>query len=828
MPRSKALVLPAALILAAMPLACGGKSDPKPAASDTSVPLEGRSVSRPNQLAATWMAISDGPLAGVEFLKDGQAMLTRPGAGTTTVSYKVLDDGRVSLVTAHGATTNYKTTLSGDILELAPEQPGAATQRFSKVASGQTLAEAIAAHEAKIVAEMERRILGLRDTLLKGNAVITSAEGDDRWTMAMNFDDLDRSLNGSMVLDTPIAGRNDALNPIRVLAVRGDTGRADARSNRIRVVLNAGPASEPAGQQEVTGQIVLTIDGPIEKPTITGEATFPKLWPGPRPVTLSTDAKAFAAANEKLERQRAAIRAEIARMETFLAGRTVFVGQKSASQAGVEPVRLVVERNEQDTGYTAAVSLPNRDNQPAQAAIELVLGQAALFINTPWGEQWRLQTNNTPDTLDGLWRPNNRTDFISHGNLSLSAESRLSIAELAAERAAIEKFLTEKLRSPQRFVGFVERRFGQFNTVRWPVSVEVQAASDTAVTGSGWMIAHRDGVTLTGTRAGRSFSLQGNTPLPGSNDPRQTDAQLWTFELAAIDPAPTLVGDGTRNRHGSGRTVLTLATPEHTAALREQLVTALTSARYTARTADTSSVRDEQMFFVFDSVDAEAGKVSGRIIGDGNKWNNAGAPPALFDGDIVTDHGMPILRLTVRGAPDPARGGGKVYDPFTLELAAFELDGTLHLTGSTPPGTGNQDWLTLDPVPAEFDIPMDPMRETRLAALRLGAIAERITYVERKPGDVAIVLVEVTERDAKVGQIFFQNGRYHHGNSVAAAAIHAGLAAPGEVVALRQTFGEPFTGLIESVERNGVVSSRIGFRPDNKVPTFTLERVPLE
>lgn len=829
MPRPKALALPAALILAAMPLACGGKPDPQPAASDTTVPLEGRAVSRPNQLAGTWMATSDGPLAGVEFLKDGQAMLTRPGAGTSTLSYKVLDDGRVSLVTAQGATTNYRTTLSGDILELAPEQPGAATQRFSKVESGQTLAEAIAAHEAKIVAEMERRILNLRDTLLKGNAVIVSTQGDDRWTMAMNFDDLDRSLNGSLVLDTPIAGRNDSLNPIRVLPVRGDTGRADARSNRVRIVLHAGPASEPAGQQEVVGQVVLMIDGPVDKPTITGEANFPKLWPGPRPVTLTSDAESFAATNEKLESQRAAIRAEIARMETFLAGRTVFVGRKTAQQGGNEPVRLIVERNEQDTGYNATVTLPNRDGQAAPAGIELVLGQAALYVSTPWGEQWRLQTTETPDAFDGLWRPNNRSDFISHGNISLSVERRLSLAELAAERAAIQKFLIEDLKSPQRFVGFVERRFGTANTVRWPVSVELQAASDLVVNGSGWMIAHRDGVALSGTRSGRAFSLQGNAALPGSNDPRQTDSQRWSFELAGIDPVPTLVGDGTRNRHGSGRAVLTLATPEHTATLREQLVAALTSARYTARTADTSSLRDEQMFFVFDSIDAAGGKVTGRIIGDGTKWNNAGAPPALFDGDIVTEHALPFLRLTVRGAPDPTRGSGKDYEPFILELAAFELDGTLHLTGSTPPGKGNQDWITLDPIPTDFVIPMDPMRETRLAALRLGAIAERITYIERKPGEVALVFVEIAERDAKVGQIFFQNGRYHHSNSVAAAAIHAGLARPGEIVVLRQTFHAPFTGVVEATpEQNGIAGQRAQFRDNNPFPSFSLERVPLD
>lgn len=826
MPLSRPLV--ALALVPVLLLASCGKNPEVPSPAASSAPLEGRSVSKPSQIVAAWMAVQDGPLDGIEFLKDGKAMLTAPRAGTVTIPYTLLDDGRVSLVDAMGRTNLYRTTLAGDTLELTPEQTGEKAQRFQRVSDGQTLAQAIAAHEALMMADMEQRIRKLRDLLVKGEIVIAGTEGDDRWVMAMTFDSPNHSLDGSLVLDTPVAGRNDALNPIRVLPVQAETRPISRRTNRVQIVLSAGPATEPHNQQDVSGQIVLTIDGPIDKPSITGEANFPTLWPGPRPVTLSRNQDLHAAAMKKLADQRAAIAAEIARMESFLGGRAEFAGQRTAlGGASPEAVRLLVERNEQGPGYTAVVTAPNRPEQASPATIDLVIGEAALYITTPLGEQWRLQTTDSPDTMGGLWRPNNRTDFISHGNLALNLQRRWTTEEVTAERAAIQRFLTEDLRTPRRFIGFAERRFGNTNSVRWPVAIEIQSQSDTAITGTGWMIAHRDGVALTGTRSGRSFTLQGNASLPGSNDPRQTDAQSWQLQLSGIDPLPILLGQGSRNRHGGGPAMLTLATPEHTAALREQLVTALTSARYTARTADTSSFRDEQMYFVFDTVDAAAGKVAGRLIGDGSKWNNGGAPPALFEGDIVEERSMPLLRLTVRGAPDPARGGGKDYEPFTLELAAFELDGTLHLTGSTPPGPGNQDWLTLDPLPADFVIPMDPMRETRLAALRLGAVAERITYLDRKTGEVGLVFIQITDRDAKVGQIFHADGRYHHGNSVAAAAIHAGLASPGEVGVFRLTFQEPFTAPVEASERNGVTSQRANFRADNTVPTFRIERVAL-
>lgn len=820
------VTIAAALMLALLPACGGGGEDPVTKAADTSRPLDGRAVSRGAQLQATWMAISDGPYTGVEFLKGDQAMITAGRSMTATVAYRLLDDGRLSLVGPTGQTTVYGATVSGDILELAPESGASGTQRFQKLPSGQTLSEGIAAREAQAREQAERRILALRDLIRKGNTVLTTTEGDDAWVMALAFDDPDRSLNGTMVLDTPVGGRNDALNPVRLLPVLGDTRALDAVSGRVEVLLNVGPATEPSGQQDVRGQVRLTIDGPGDKPVITGQASFPKLWPSPRPVTLKADASLFSKADAKMESQRAAIRAEIDRMHAFLGGRAVFTGQRTAlGGANPEPVRLTLERNEQGNAYDATITVgTTRVDQRGQGGVDMVLGQAALYVLTPWGEQWRFQTTDKGDALAGRWRPHAASDFISNGAVDLTLERRWSDAEVAAERAAIQKFLTADLRTPQRFVGIVERRFGATNTVRWPVSVELQAQSDTTVAGTGWMIAHRDGVALSGTRADRSFRLTGSAPLPDSADPRRVSAQAWQLDLAAIDPAPTLVGQGTRNAHGGGRAVLTLATPQHTAALRASLVEALTGARYIARTADTSSVRDEQLYFVFDEVDAASGRVAGRLLGDGTKWD--GAPPALFEGAIVEDHAYPLLRLTVRGAPDPVRG--KDYEPFTLELCAFELDGVLHLSGSTPPGVGNQSWVTLDPVPDAFVIPMDPARETRLAALRLGAEAERLIYRERKPGDAAVVVVNVTERDARVGQVFFADGRYSHGNSIAMAAIHAGLARPGEVAVLRLTFHEPFTAPVEAVERNGVSSQRGTFKPTNTVPTFRVERVALD
>jgi hypothetical protein len=121
-----AIALTPVLLLAS----CGkGPETPSPAAAKA--PLEGRSVSKPSQLVAAWMAVQEGPLDGIEFLKDGKAMMTAARSGTVTIPYTLLDDGRVSLVDAMGRTSLYRTTLAGDTLELTPSSPVKRPNAFS-------------------------------------------------------------------------------------------------------------------------------------------------------------------------------------------------------------------------------------------------------------------------------------------------------------------------------------------------------------------------------------------------------------------------------------------------------------------------------------------------------------------------------------------------------------------------------------------------------------------------------------------------------------------------------------------------------------------------
>ncbi len=817
----------ATILLAACLLSACGRGDPAPAdaapkGADTSVPLGGRSVSKPNQVVGAWAAITDGELGGIEFLKDNKAMLTDgPGGGTLTMTYSVLDDGRMSLVDAQGQTRVVRATVAGDTLELDDENSGATPQRFQRVPEGQTLAAAMAEVNAKASARAEQRLERFRALLRSGGAVIRTTDGDDQWVMALEFGSPDIALEGSMVLHAPVAGRTDALSPVRVLPVRAEPRRAGFRSDRIEMVFRTGPAVEPAGQQKVSGVVRLSITGAIDAPTITGEASFPTIWPSSRPVVLETNPAAHASTIAALTEQRGAAEREINAMREILGGRVAFRGVRTVF--GVpdgEPVLLKLEYNEAGGRYDAVVTVGNRADQAAVAAIELLLGRAAVYVNLPWGEQWRLQQGDEPGMLYGLWRPNPRADFLGHGSVELTPERRWTMDEVAAERAAIESYLRDDLRSPQRFTGFIERRQGATNVTRWPVSVEMRTHPDGSVSGSVWMVAQKGGFALRGSIGGRAVTLESGAPLDGSADVAAYTNQRWSLEFQGLDPAPAFRGRLTGTRLGGGEIVLTGAPSDGPATATARLLAAIDGRAFDARTTDRAADRDDGTRFVFAS-GPTPGSVRGEVLGTASRWRQV--PPALFEGAVVEDHGMPVLRGVVKPAPDPERA--RDAEPFEITLALVDgADGTPRLTGSTAPGPGNQDWFIL--TPTDDVPPLDDLGRARLAALRLGATA--VAPVNPQPGDEALVIVQVTERDKRVGQLFYADGKYTHRNSIPAAAIHAGLATPGEVGIFRLVYGPPHTRTVEPVEQNGIASQRGTFRENNPLPTFTIERVAVD
>lgn len=807
--------------------ACGG-GEPADVA-DVSVPMKGAPVSSPKKLYGGWIAISDGNLDGIEFLDGDKALLNAPG-NAMTLGYQLLDGGRVALTDARGRTTLFRTTLAGSTLELAPEG-GDTAQRFRRLGKNETLAEAMQKYEQQRQADMEQRVRALQALVEKGAVTLVSDvdPGLGVWRMALLPDHPDRSgsfmESGRIVFDAMSQkDAYDPLTPVRVLPFHGQGAPAGRRSNEIELTLKLDQPIEPAGQDKGAGTITLRLSGPLDKQTVKGAARLPGMSAlNEVPLTLARDPKLHAAVSDKLEQQREHIAAELKRMRELLGGRSSYSGQRTESRTGqTQELSLVLEYDAGAKRYDAKIAVGERADPSARAGIDLLLGEAALYVVTAWGEQWRLSAGQADGRLSGSWRPNARTDFISHGAIELQQTQRISEAQLADERAAIERFVTQELRTPKTFSGFMEVARGR-SSEHWPVWIELQTAQGNTVTGRAWLPAQQQGMVLEGHVAGDTFTLRSTQPMPGSTG--RPMRQNWQLEISGMEPAPALRGKlsaSTGMGGGSGPVELRAVAAGSEDRRSETLLKALSDVRFRVLDA-----RGPEPSYFRIQADPATGKISGDVVGaDLTGRRPSALPPGLISGKWVDQHGLALLELIIDGSPLPGHGGrkGERFE-YTLAVADGGEQG-LRLYGWTLQKGGNIDWLSLVPLSASETIEISEEQHVRLAAQKLGAVVE--PPARPQPGEEALLLVQATERDARAGQIYHAGGRYSHGNSLARAALHAGAMQVGETAVLRLRYGAPFTAPTAADERNGITSQRSYFKPSNRVPTFTIERVKLE
>ena len=812
----------AALVLALS--ACGNTSEDDAA----SAPLKGSAVSNVKKLHGRWMAISDAGPDGLEFLEDGQMLATEAGR-THALAYQLLEGGRLSLDAGQRRISLFRTTLAGSVLELAPEN-GDTPQRFRRLDKGETLAEAMQEHERQRQADMEQRVRALQALIEKGEVTLVSDvdPGLGVWRMALHPDHpehLTAFLESGRIVFDAMSQKDayDPLTPVRVLPFHGRAAPAGRRSNEIELTLRLDNPIEPANQNKGAGTITLHLSGPLDRQTVKGVARLPGMSAlNEVPLTLARNPKVHAVVSGKLEQQRKHITAEVQRMREVLGGRSSYSGQRTESRTGqTQDVSLMLEYDIDAKRYDAELSIGKRVDPSARAGIDMLLGEAALYVITSWGEQWRLSTGETDGQLSGLWRPNVRTDFISHGEVELQQTQRISEVQLADERAAIERFVTQTLRTPTAFSGFMERDRGD-RSEHWPLWLELSTAENGRVSGRAWLLSERQGTALEGEVSGKRFTLRSTTPMEGSVG--QLLRQNWQFEIAGIEPEPLLLGQlsaSTGIRGGNGRIELRPVVAEDT--LRREQLEALRDARF--RVVDE---RMEQAAWFRIQADPASGRIGGDVVGaDLTRRRPSALPPGLINGQWRYEHGHGLLQLSVDGSPLPANGGGRESQRFEYSLAITGRNehGPL-LRGWETPQAGSINWISLDPVPATEAIDVSEEQRVRLAAQKLGAVIK--PPARPQPGEEVLLLVQATERDARVGQIYHADGRYSHGNSPARAALHAGAMQVGETAVLRLRYGPPFTAPTAADERNGISSQRSHFKPNNSAPTFTIERVKLE
>ncbi|HEX7037296.1 MAG TPA: hypothetical protein VF210_16105 [Pseudomonadales bacterium] len=804
-------------LLAAFGLSgCGGGADDSSAADG---PIEGRPVSKANELVGTWMRVSSGDLLGLEFLEDGKALVTSDMGDTVTLGYSLLDGGRLNLIGLGGASTVFETRRAGDVLELTPEMAMQDEgQRFRRVPEGTTLAAALRQHAEQIAAEQQRRREGLEQMLAAGDLVIVGAENGPAAVLSLALDHVVPQIGGSAVMDDD-PERDDPLRPVRAHPLAGTIAPLDDVTNRLQVTLDVQPAVEPSGQQDIRGRITLVADGPLDRSRLTGTATFPGTQAN-GPVVLESDARRHGQTLARLEEQREARARALAKVSDPLGGRVILTGRKTGlGGADPQPVELTLER--QADRYTGTATVASRQLTGVTGGLDLVIGQGALYVMLPTGEQWRLQPDEDGRVFSGPWRPHARADFLGHGEVRLTIERAWTEAQVAAEREAIERFLGEELQKPTRFVGFVRSQVGSNPVQYWPVSLELSIGAGGSAAGQAWLPGQNVGLQLSGHRAGNSIALSSTGVLEGSTNDRGLMQQRWQLAVAGMDPEPRLAGN-LSSPLGAGGALTLAPMPADGAAARQRLLDALRAAPFLAINTRISR-NPEPAYFRFQV--ESGGKIAGDVVGGDLTGSRPSAlPPGLIAGELVEDRGFTLMKVTISGSHNPERGREGVPFDYTFAGVPDDEHGLI-LTGWDKPNPGFQTWMTLTPAP-DASITLIEEQRIRLAAQRLGAALQ--PPKQPKPGEKALVVVHATERDKRVGQIFHADGRYSHGNTLATAALHAGAMQPDEIAVLRLTYHAPFTSPTTQVERNGVTSARSNFRENNTVPSFSIERVNLD
>ncbi len=782
-----------------------------------SAAVEGRDVKKADHLAGIWLRETPGMYLGFEFTKEGKVLATMDGGHyTTTMSYSLLDAGRLSMVVPGGATTVYAAVMDKDRLQLTAEGTGS-TQIFQRLPKGKTLVIAAQEQAQARAAEQQRRLEGLQKFLESQDLVIVKAEDvGPASVIAIRFMSQGANIGGELIMDDSPA-QPDPLRPIRVHAMSGQVRPESATGNSLIMDLNVHPASAIESAQPVSGRIHLNVTGSADKPVVKGKASFPGVWMGEADVVLKADRRAHEGVVKRLEAQRQAIRDAMDSVAAVLGGRALLSGEKvfSSGQAA-QPVSLTLERVDETDRYTGVATV-GTSSFNVNANLGVVINQGALYISFPNGETWRFHVDEGGKQLSGLWRPNPRVAYVGYGDVSLKLDRMWTPKAVADERAAMTRFLDADLSTAQAFAGFVEVL--QSSRLRyWPVWVRLQNQGNGVVAGQAWLPGEGGGVNLSGQLRDRHIDLRATGAMEGGNIGRMAQQQ-WQLQLESMDPAPRFAGSMRANLGGGGKVELW---PAGNAKLsRDAVRRALSDTVYEVVNLSISQ-RPEPAYFRFQS--EASGKVSGDVIGgDMTARNPSTLPPGLISGEIVEEWGHTLVKLVIDGSANITRGREGARFEFTL--APRLEDDVITFTGWDMPDVGNQAWLSLVPVDSRNRPEPNAEQRFKLAAQRVGAglAAPQNPVV----GEKVLLMIQPTERDTRVGQIYTAEGRYAHGNSIPRVALHSGVVQVDEFAVVQLTYGAPFTEPTVEVEQNGIKSTRGTFRANNTVPSFTIERVRL-
>lgn len=616
---------------------------------DTDAPLEGDQLSRAKQLEGTWIGITEGDYVGFEFLADGQVLATfNTGrlAGTNAsamLRYTVLEGGRLSLIAPDGQSQVYTAQIAGSQLELSGRMALSNTdsQRFRRLAKGQTLEQGLEEQRAARVKAYEERLAAVTVLLAQSDLVIrpTAAAPNAPPAIAVAADG---GATGSAWHDDAPPHRDEI----------GFAVAADDKGETPVVNVTFGRQLEPAPtQQRNPATISFAMSGNASSPVLRAPVNFG----GQRfELEIVRDSSAHKAIVGRFDAEVARIAQLRAPLTAALSDYAVLEGE-SSSQNRPAPTRtrIILVKNAATGGYTGEATLIEETGQssggPVTSAEILVTGDnALLMVNVP-GRQYQLSLEPGTKRLTGGWfLPGNSNGWAAALEVKQSLDAATRERQVQAERQALAS-----LDSATPLLGLVETRI-QFLPQPTAMALAIGSGNGGQITGTATFPIVAATVDVQGqiveTLAGPRLQLR-FTGLRESGSSHATNLFSGVRSLV-LNYAVAGTGDSGRPLElTDGAHVLTQSNEAYRTGIRRQLMSALANGLEMQLTHPVRRDVADPITLRFTS---EAG---GTRIGGGavrGTMPNGFHDEASVDGELEEIAGFPVLRVEI-AHPPPAR-----------------------------------------------------------------------------------------------------------------------------------------------------------------------------
>lgn len=661
---------------------CGGSnaspsSTSSTPSADTAKPMAGSALGDAGKLVGRWVCATDCEYDTMEFMKDGKALVGGAEMGFT-VDYSVLDGGRLSMLLPMGMTTVYEVTIAGDQIELRGQGQrigeGAGPQRYRRLKSGETVAQALQAQEqAKAMAHQDR-VAALEAFLKQPDLVLAFTESG-------------AGAPPAIALDLAQAGRGPFNGkawhddkPPHLDAIASQTV-VDQQNNTTQVQFQFGPQIQPtaATPQSAGGQVTLNATGDGKNLRIAGKVTVGQ-GGATYEMVLRSDPSLHAEIVKHFDAEIARIESLKAPITNLLKEYALLRGQSRSANTQAQPdaARIVLVRDPKSglygcegwsvNGGTGTVeSFAN-----AAAAVVVANDKPMLRIVCPPRREYLLQlADGSAGKLAGQWHmPGSPTGMPAQFDIVQALDPQARDQYLEAQRSALAQISTDTV-----FLGLTND-----DVIGWQQSYPVALTLTPGAAGSFTGKVSYPSVSLTTNVIGQvqdsPFGPRLLITCTGVDQAGDKNAQffsanaqkeVWTLSVTDTNGPLRLIGYW--QNAGLGRPVaLSQSTDESRAQLREKLT------RYLGKDGRFQLLQpldpNEQTILEF-KLDAASNHVTGKPV-SGGRLMGARVDMTTFDGELKEQDAWLVLTLKQMASKG---------HPFDILLLAVEDDGVLHLNG---------------------------------------------------------------------------------------------------------------------------------------------------